>query len=218
MEQAMEPGAGTRSRRGSGYRVTGSPYRTSPPPVSTLGRSTRPQPWWAEHSFGHGEVSGENRRRRLRDGVQANWTSPPSSVYDELGKASGSFWMDTEFKSYSNRPTTMLFGPQFLKSRLYQLCSPEDVTLGTTLLRIGSLFIEDLKDQPPFSKNRYGSVNTVYIICAQDQAITVEYQRSMIVKSPVKEVKTIKNADHMAMLSTPEELSQYLMDIAEAYA
>ncbi|OAY70510.1 Salicylic acid-binding protein 2 [Ananas comosus] len=147
-----------------------------------------------------------------------DWTSPPSSVYDELSKASGSYWMDTVFKSYSNRPTTMLFGPQFLKSRLYQLCSPEDVTLGTTLLRIGSLFIEDLKDQPPFSKNRYGSVNTVYIICAQDQAITVEYQRSMIAKSPVKEVKTIKNADHMAMLSTPEELSQYLMDIAEAYA
>ncbi|XP_072955893.1 salicylic acid-binding protein 2-like [Typha angustifolia] len=155
-------------------------------------------------------------------GSMPDFTSPPSSVLDKFSILHpASFWMDTQFTSYSDeerRPSSVFFGPNFMQSKLYNLCSPEDVTLARVLVRVGSLFHEDLRLQPPFSKGRYGSVAAVYVVCGQDLAVTADYQRWMIANNPVKEVKTIQSADHMAMLSAPEELCQYLQDVANRYA
>ncbi|KAJ3699293.1 hypothetical protein LUZ61_002998 [Rhynchospora tenuis] len=148
--------------------------------------------------------------------------SPPSHVIDKYREERPlSAWMDTEFKSFSSGNkilTSMFFGPDFMQSKLYQLCSPKDLTLGMSLIRVSSLFLEDLRLQKPFSKARFGSVDAVYMICSEDLGIPLEYQQSMITSHGlVKEVKTIK-ADHMAMLSAAEELSSCLMEIADKYA
>lgn len=146
----------------------------------------------------------------------------PSRVIDKLIQDNPMpYWMDTQFDSSSGKkesPTLMLFGPQFMLHKLYQLCPAEDLELGTTLIRIGSLFQEDLSTIPPFSKNCYGSVDVVYIVCSQDLGITKDFQHWMINNNPVKEVKVIEEADHMAMLSRPKELYKCLMEVIDTYA
>ena len=131
-------------------------------------------------------------------------------------------WMDTEFRAvdFGNKILTcMFFGPNMLKSKFYQLCSPEDYTLAMYLVRVSSLFLEDLRLEEPFSKARYGSVDAVYIVCSEDLAIPQDYQQSMINSSNIllKQVKTIKT-DHMAMLSAPQELTNFLIEIANNYS
>ncbi|KAF8701522.1 hypothetical protein HU200_033547 [Digitaria exilis] len=81
----------------------------------------------------------------------------------------------------------------------------EDITLGKSLMRVGAVFLEDLQVMGPLSKDRYGSVRKAYIVCKQDLAITEVYQRWMVSKNPVGEVMEIHRADHMAMLSAPNE-------------
>uniref|UniRef100_A0A5B6YYA1 Putative salicylic acid-binding protein 2 n=1 Tax=Davidia involucrata TaxID=16924 RepID=A0A5B6YYA1_DAVIN len=126
-------------------------------------------------------------------------------------------WLDTQFSSYGspNNPlTSMFFGPKFLSLKLYQLCSPEDITLATLLVRPGSLFLEDLSNAKNFSEGGYGSVARVYVVCNEDKGIPEEFQRWMIENYPVKEVKEIKGADHMAMFSKPQQLCHCLLEIA----
>ncbi|CAK9160901.1 unnamed protein product [Ilex paraguariensis] len=93
----------------------------------------------------------------------------------------------------------------------------EDLTLAKTFVRPGSIYLEDLSTAPKFSKERYGSVKRVYIVCKDDLAIPEEFQRWMIEIVGATEVKEIKGADHMAMLSKPKELSHCLLEIAKKY-
>nr|CAB3489742.1 unnamed protein product [Digitaria exilis] len=93
----------------------------------------------------------------------------------------------------------------------------EDITLGKSLMRVGAVFLEDLQVMGPLSKDRYGSVRKAYIVCKQDLAITEVYQRWMVSKNPVGEVMEIHRADHMAMLSAPNEVVQCIVDIANKY-
>uniref|UniRef100_A0A0E0FUA1 AB hydrolase-1 domain-containing protein n=1 Tax=Oryza nivara TaxID=4536 RepID=A0A0E0FUA1_ORYNI len=148
-------------------------------------------------------------------------TSRPSHVLEKFIEGKWLDWMDTEFKpqdAEGKLPTSMLFGPQIAQERLMQLCSPEDVTLAGSLLRMSSMFVEDLQKQQPFTEGRYGSVRKVYVVVNQDLAIPEGFQRWMIGNSPVDEVKEIDAADHLVMLSRPDELARCLADIAESYA
>ncbi|CAI9766816.1 unnamed protein product [Fraxinus pennsylvanica] len=108
----------------------------------------------------------------------------------------------------------MLFGPHYTSSKLYQLCPYEDVVLAKALMRPGYTFLEDLSKQSAFSEERYGSIKRAYIIPDQDKTLTVEFQRWLIENSGASIVKEMKDADHMAMISKPHELCQYLLDIA----
>lgn len=92
----------------------------------------------------------------------------------------------------------------------------KDLTLANALIRTGSLFQEDLKKAPILSEEGYGSVDKVYIVCKQDAAINEDYQRWMISNNQVKEVMEIE-ADHMAMLSRPQELCKHLINILNKY-
>ncbi|KAL6012519.1 hypothetical protein ACLOJK_003008 [Asimina triloba] len=128
-------------------------------------------------------------------------------------------FIDTRFAMDrgTRKPSTMLFGPRFLEQKLYQLSPPEDLTLAMSLVRVGSLFREDLSIAPTFSPERYGSVNRVYIICDNDLTIPNDFQHWMVENYPVQEVKEIKDADHMPMFCKPQELCKYLQEIAEMY-
>ncbi|KAG8384436.1 hypothetical protein BUALT_Bualt04G0117700 [Buddleja alternifolia] len=129
-------------------------------------------------------------------------------------------WLDTEFLTYGTpeQPlTSMFFGPNFVASKLYQLSLSEDVALAKMLLRPSSLFLEDLSRKSAFSKEGFGSVMRVYIVCTEDRAIPVNFQRWQIETIGVAEVKEIENADHMAMLSKPQQVCQCLLEIANNY-
>ncbi|MED6160854.1 hypothetical protein PIB30_055166, partial [Stylosanthes scabra] len=60
-------------------------------------------------------------------------------------------WLDTSFSQCGNK-TSMLFGPNFLSTKVYQLCSIQDLELIKCLKRPSSLFIEDLSQEKNFSK------------------------------------------------------------------
>ncbi|KAK9949704.1 hypothetical protein M0R45_005221 [Rubus argutus] len=96
---------------------------------------------------------------------------------------------------------------------LYQLSPPEDQTLAS-LVRFSSLLNEEIK----LTKEKYGLVPRVFIVCDQDQAITEDMQMWMIRKNPPNEVKVINGSDHMVMFSRPLELFSHLLKVAEKYS
>lgn len=81
------------------------------------------------------------------------------------------------------------------------------------LIRPNSLFIEDLTKAKKFTAERYGSVKRAYIVCNEDKAIPIEFQDFLIQEIGATHVAEIKDADHMAMLSAPEQVHQCLLDI-----
>ncbi|GKU94662.1 hypothetical protein SLEP1_g8122 [Rubroshorea leprosula] len=93
----------------------------------------------------------------------------------------------------------------------------QDLELAKTLIRPGSLFIQDLAKANEFSSKGYGSVRRAYVVCNEDKGIPEEFQRWMIENFPADDVMEIKDADHMAMLSKPSELCQCLLEIGRKY-
>ncbi|KAI9114167.1 hypothetical protein K1719_014817 [Acacia pycnantha] len=142
----------------------------------------------------------------------------PSYVIEQFQEkiASGA-WLDTEFCDRGSLKT-LLLGPKFLSSRVYQLCSKEDVELAKALMRPSSFFVDNLSKENNFSQEGFGSVSRAFITCNQDLVVPLEFQQWMIQNSGVNEVLEIKDADHMAMLSTPQELCDALLQLALKYA
>ncbi|CAJ1929792.1 unnamed protein product [Sphenostylis stenocarpa] len=139
----------------------------------------------------------------------------PSYVLEEfIERYPISGWMDCEV-SNSRGKTTLFFGPKFMSTMLYQLCSSEDLELAKTLIRKGSLFAEDLSETQNFSKEGYGSVPCAYIVFSEDLAIPKEYQQWMIQNAGIGLVREIDGAGHMAMFSKTQDLCSSLLEIAD---
>ncbi|KAB2635762.1 esterase PIR7B-like [Pyrus ussuriensis x Pyrus communis] len=118
----------------------------------------------------------------------------------------------------SNPPTTLIFGPVFLASRVYQLSPTEDVALGSMLMRPVRLFSEeDLSKEIKLTNEKYGSVNRVYVISDGDLVGKKDFQRWMIKKNRPKSVVEIAGSDHMVMISKPLELWLHLQRIIKKY-
>ncbi|GLT39050.1 hypothetical protein SLA2020_132580 [Shorea laevis] len=131
--------------------------------------------------------------------------------------------MDTEYtfdNGPDNPPTSKFFGPNFMQSMLYNLSPPEDLMLGTLLLRPFAPYNNEAapSNEAFLTKEKYGSVHRVYIICDQDKAVKEDFQRWIIEKNPTDEVKVIAGSDHMVMFSKPLELCSCLQEIADKYA
>ncbi|OIT33601.1 PREDICTED: salicylic acid-binding protein 2-like [Nicotiana attenuata] len=115
----------------------------------------------------------------------------------------------------NNPPTTFIFGPKYLASNLYQLSPIQDWALATTLVRpIYLNSLEDISKEIVLSSKRYGSVRRVFVVAAEDKALTKEFQQSMIERNPPDEVKEISGSDHMVMMSKPLKLFTTLLQIA----
>jgi pimeloyl-ACP methyl ester carboxylesterase len=126
-------------------------------------------------------------------------------------------WLDTEFSQSGNK-TSMFFGSKFLSNKLYQQSSNKDLELAKTLLRHGSLFMEDLTQQKNlFTKQGYGSVPHAFIVCNDDLAIPLKFQHWMIQNAGINDVFEIKDADHMPMFCKPQELYDSLNQISIKY-
>lgn len=81
-----------------------------------------------------------------------------------------------------------------------------------------ALATDNLSGTKPFTEEGYGSVKRIYIVCGEDNSIPQESQRLMISNFLPNEVMEIKDADHMAMFSKPQQLCALLLEIADKYA
>ncbi|XP_076891656.1 salicylic acid-binding protein 2-like [Bidens hawaiensis] len=154
--------------------------------------------------------------------VMPDYDHKPSYVFDQQNEITpAEAWLGIQFLPYNTETESeilMLIGPEFLSSKLYQLCSDEDRELGKTLIRPSSFFIKDLKNPKQFTKEGFGSVRRAYIICDEDNVIKKCFQQWMIDNNPAEVVKELKHVDHMPMLCDPKQLSVCLLDIAVQHA
>jgi hypothetical protein len=67
------------------------------------------------------------------------------------------------------------------------------------------------------SKKRYARVPRAYFLVPEDKAISIELQRYMIEATPPNEVREIRGADHLVMVSKPLELCYNLLQVALKY-
>ncbi|CAI0429586.1 unnamed protein product [Linum tenue] len=94
----------------------------------------------------------------------------------------------------------------------------QDLTLGMMLIRPFPVFKdEEAEAEIPLTRERYGSVPRVYVICEADEIVKPDLQRWMIENNPTDEVKSISGADHMPMFSKPHELCSYLLELASKF-
>ncbi|KAH7566516.1 hypothetical protein ACOSP7_023039 [Xanthoceras sorbifolium] len=116
-----------------------------------------------------------------------------------------------------NRPTSALFGPKYLKTIVYKHCPLEDLELGKMLVRQTGLFVGDFSKENLLTKEKFGSVDRVFVICKEDEVFKEEFQQMIINNYHPKETKIIDGAGHMVMFSKPRELCLTLQDIANKY-
>ncbi|KAG6408192.1 hypothetical protein SASPL_131196 [Salvia splendens] len=130
-------------------------------------------------------------------------------------------YMDTEFRFNNGQdkpPTSMQFGPDYMATHLYNLSPPRDLTLATLLMRPIGLYDEaDLANEVALTKQNYGSVRRVFVVCEEDMVLKKEFQEWMIGNNPVDEVNIISGADHMPMFSKSQQLSALLHHIPLKY-
>ncbi|KAL5061502.1 hypothetical protein RYX36_023239 [Vicia faba] len=117
-----------------------------------------------------------------------------------------------------NKPATArLFGPKYLASTFYQLSPPEDLTLALSLARPMPLYndYDLLLKETAVTYDRNGRVPKVFIIGKKDKLVSEDFQRWIIERSgPYAEVRVIRNADHMVIVSKPRTLTSLLLRIA----
>ncbi|KAG8384479.1 hypothetical protein BUALT_Bualt04G0122000 [Buddleja alternifolia] len=123
-------------------------------------------------------------------------------------------YMDGQFifgNGEDKPPPSLLFGPKFLPSQLYQLSPPEDLTLATLLVRPVGISGEAESSEAALSKENHGLVRRAYVVCERDNTLKKGFQEWMIEKNPTDDVKMISGADHMVMFSKSQQ------DFAEKY-
>lgn len=116
-----------------------------------------------------------------------------------------------------NPPTWASLGPNYLAANLYQKCQVQDLELAKMLVKPSNSYLQDLAAESLLTEENFGSVSRVFILSEKDEMLKPDLQQWMIENGPPKEVKSLAGADHMAMLSKPNELSLCLQEIAEKY-
>ncbi|CAN0911871.1 Methylesterase 10 [Linum grandiflorum] len=149
--------------------------------------------------------------------IMPSFNSPPANVVMEFFKRTPTeSLMDSRVNfgdGPENLPTSALFGSCHMAQRIYQNCQIQDVELGKLLIRETGLFLKDLSEKSLLTEERFGSVKRVYIVAEEDQLLKKELQEWFIQNSPTEEVKYIPGADHMVMLSKPDDLYSSLLGI-----
>ncbi|XP_062018541.1 methyl jasmonate esterase 1-like [Rosa rugosa] len=119
----------------------------------------------------------------------------------------------------NNPPTTFIFGPVYLATKVYQLSPKEDIELATMLMRPLRLFSEeDMSKELKLSKEKYGSVNRVFIILYEDLVERKDFQLWVIERNRPNRVVEMRGSDHMVMMSKPLELWGLLQNLATNYS
>ncbi|KAE8701225.1 hypothetical protein F3Y22_tig00110548pilonHSYRG00570 [Hibiscus syriacus] len=151
--------------------------------------------------------------------------------------------MDTAyvFPNGTDKPPSGLLGPNFMATKLYQFQSDlgrsgkigykstqvdltldpdqvQDLALALTWVRHVGLFRDEESIKAvAVTKEKYGSVHRVFVVCCKDHVIKEEYHRWMIENNPPDEVRSISDSYHTVMFSKPDELCSCLQEIADKY-
>jgi hypothetical protein len=95
----------------------------------------------------------------------------------------------------------------------------QDLTLAKAATRPSRRFRNDATmNGAVLTAERYGAVRRVCVVAEDDAAWSAGFQRRMASWNPGTEVRGLQGADHMAMLSKPEELSKMLVEVADGYS
>ncbi|XVF59499.1 hypothetical protein PTKIN_Ptkin07bG0280600 [Pterospermum kingtungense] len=180
------------------------------------------------HSFGGISISlaMEKYPEKILAGVyltafMPNHDSPPATRVQEFFKGVMEEPLMDLHLSFDDGPehppTGALFGPNHMVAKVYQLSPQEDIELANMVIRPGKWFMKDLSNESLLTKEKFGSVNRVYIVCKDDLLIKESLQKWYIEHNPTVDVKVIAGADHMPMFSKPIELCKCLQEIADKY-
>ncbi|XP_078159403.1 norfluorocurarine synthase 2-like isoform X2 [Carex rostrata] len=136
-----------------------------------------------------------------------------------VGHSLGGFVIALAMETFPEKVSVAVFVTSVMPSEMLSISKieEEDLTLAKMLLRPGSSFISDQAKNDMLSKQNYGSVNRVFIVCKQDKAVKMEVQKWMVEQSPDTEVKELEEADHMPMFSQPSELFSLLIEISKKH-
>ncbi|XP_065873041.1 methyl jasmonate esterase 1-like [Euphorbia lathyris] len=141
-----------------------------------------------------------------------------AAKYAERSKSSKSKPMDTKLifgNGPNNPPTAIVLGPNQMATNLYHFSPPQDLELATLLVRPFPVFSNEVaENEIVVTKERHGLVPRIFIICDEEND---EEQRWMVLNNPPHELKIISGSDHMVMLSKPQELASYLLEIGQKY-
>ncbi|GMN29878.1 hypothetical protein TIFTF001_002591 [Ficus carica] len=138
-----------------------------------------------------------------------------------VGHSLGGLGMSVVMERFPEKISAAVFVTAFMPgpNLTYITISEEDFSLALSLLRPFPLFTDEalVLKETKLTKDKYGSVRRVFIVCDQDLTIDESLQRWMIERNPPTEVKIINGTDHMVMFTRPLKLFSYLGEIAEKY-
>ncbi|CAL5370739.1 unnamed protein product [Camellia sinensis] len=113
----------------------------------------------------------------------------------------------------TNPPTAINLDKSLLRDLLFNQSPAKDVALASVSMR--PIPFAPVLEKLSLSDKNYGSVKRFYIETAEDNAIPIALQQSMINKSPPERVFHLKGADHSPFFSKPQALHKLLVEISK---
>ncbi|KAL7221445.1 hypothetical protein ACSBR1_023411 [Camellia fascicularis] len=113
----------------------------------------------------------------------------------------------------TNPPTAINLDKSLLRDLLFNQSPAKDVALASVSMR--PIPFAPVLEKLSLSDQNYGSVKRFYIETAEDNAIPIALQQSMINKSPPERVFHLKGADHSPFFSKPQALHKLLVEISK---
>ncbi|XP_076889052.1 methylesterase 10-like isoform X2 [Bidens hawaiensis] len=147
-----------------------------------------------------------------------NCRDPPALLMTQYFKSlKPETYMDCRFTFKNGSPESTELGDSYMATMMYPNCPPEDLVLAKMLIRPSKFFLEDMSKEGLLTKDKYGSISRVYVVCEGDRVMDEEFQRFIIKDSPPNEVKSFPGAGHMIMMSKSKDLSLYLQELVAQY-
>ncbi|KAK1588466.1 hypothetical protein Q3G72_023614 [Acer saccharum] len=146
---------------------------------------------------------------------------PPEERVILVGYSMGGYCISAAMESFPEKVSVAVFCTAFMPSLefSYTTLFAEDLTLAVLSARPLPLYNDEAmwNKAMAVTKDKYGSVSQVFIVCDRDNILQEDFQRWMIENNPTDDVKLISGSDHMPMFSKPKELCFCLQEIAEKY-
>ncbi|EEF40035.1 conserved hypothetical protein [Ricinus communis] len=135
-----------------------------------------------------------------------------------VGHSMGGFSISAAMERFPEKISVGVFAAAFMPGLDLSSVTirEEDLNLATRLVRPMPLY-KPAEQNIMITKEKYGSVRRVYIVCGQDNILKERIQRWMIEKNPADEVKVIADSDHMVNVCKSPELCSCLLEIAGKY-
>ncbi|OVA14596.1 hypothetical protein BVC80_1813g32 [Macleaya cordata] len=109
-------------------------------------------------------------------------------------------------------PTAIDLDKSLLRDLLFNQSPAKDVALASVSMR--PIPFAPVLEKLSLSEKKYGSVRRFYIETAEDDAIPLSLQQSMISSNPPEKVFQLKGTDHSPFFSKPQSLHKLLVEIS----